>query len=105
MTHSRKPEPPSGFSASPYFAGAGAKRLAWLGAVALVLAALAINGRAIGFQFIASMDDDINVTLNPHMGAITLERLRLVLPRLRLRTPLHTARVDGVLRGVRGQRA
>ncbi len=76
MTHSRKPEPPSGFTASPYFAGARAKRLAWLGVVALVLAALAINGRAIGFQFIASMDDDINVTLNPHMGAITLERLR-----------------------------
>jgi hypothetical protein len=50
--------------------------MAWLCGTALVLACLVLNGRALGFGFLYLRDDDVNVTLNPHMGGIGLARLR-----------------------------
>jgi len=50
--------------------------MAWLCAAALVLACLALNCRVLGFGFLYLRDDDVNVTLNPHMGGIGLARLR-----------------------------
>jgi hypothetical protein len=53
-----------------------ARRLAWLLGAAIVLAALCLNARVTGFGFLYLRDDDVIVTLNPHMGAVTAERLR-----------------------------
>jgi hypothetical protein len=50
--------------------------MAWLCCTALVLAGLALNGRVLGFGFLYLRDDDVNVTLNPHMGGIDLARLK-----------------------------
>jgi hypothetical protein len=61
---------------APFFQGAHARRLAWLCAVAVVLAAVALNMRALGFGFLYLRDDDVNVALNPHMGGLSAERLR-----------------------------
>ena len=57
------------------FASAEARKLAWLCGAALVLAGLAINLRSLGFGFLYLRDDDVNVALNPHMGAISIGRL------------------------------
>lgn len=51
-----------------FFATSESRRLAWLGGCALVLAGLALNLSVLGFRFLPLMDDDINVTLNPHLG-------------------------------------
>jgi tetratricopeptide (TPR) repeat protein len=61
---------------APFFSSPQARRLAWLCAVALVLAALALNMRTLGFGFLYLRDDDVNVALNPHMGGLSAERLR-----------------------------
>jgi protein O-mannosyl-transferase len=58
------------------FSGAAGRRMAWLCGTALVLAALALNRRVIDFDFLYLRDDDVNVTLNPHMGGLDLARLR-----------------------------
>jgi hypothetical protein len=60
----RAPSPP------PFFASADARRMAWLCATLLVLVCLALNRRVLGFGFLYLRDDDVNVTLNPHMGGI-----------------------------------
>jgi len=61
---------------APLIAGARARRLAWLLVAALVLAALVLNLRVLGFGFLYLRDDDVNVALNPHMGCLSAERLR-----------------------------
>jgi hypothetical protein len=43
---------------------------------ALVLAALAVNWGVLDFRFLYLRDDDVNITLNPHMGALGAARLR-----------------------------
>src|ERR1022692_2651838 len=58
------------------FASAGARRMAWLCGSALALACLALNRRVLDFGFLYLRDDDVNVTLNPHMGGIDLARLK-----------------------------
>jgi protein O-mannosyl-transferase len=58
------------------FASADARRLAWLCAALLLLAALAVNLRVLGFGFLYLRDDDVNVALNPYMGGISIERLK-----------------------------
>jgi tetratricopeptide (TPR) repeat protein len=50
--------------------------MAWLCGTALVLACLALNRRVLGFGFLYLRDDDVNVTLNPHMGGIDMARLK-----------------------------
>ncbi len=50
--------------------------MARLCAAALLLAALAVNFRVLDFGFLYLRDDDINVALNPHMGGLSLDRLR-----------------------------
>ena len=50
--------------------------MAWLCATLLVLACLALNLRVLDFGFLYLRDDDVNVTLNPHMGGIDLARLK-----------------------------
>jgi len=50
--------------------------MAWLCGTVLVLACLALNLRVLDFGFLYLRDDDVNVTLNPHMGGIGLARLR-----------------------------
>ena len=50
--------------------------MAVLCGTALLLAALAVNLRVLDFGFLYLRDDDVNVTLNPHMGGIELARLR-----------------------------
>jgi len=51
-----------------FFACNRALRMAWLCAVLLVVAALALNLKVIDFGFLYLRDDDVNVALNPHMG-------------------------------------
>ena len=63
-------------SPQPFFASAEARRMAWLGAAALILACLVLNRKVLGFGFLYLRDDDVNVTLNPHMGALGLARLK-----------------------------
>jgi len=58
------------------FASAEARRLFWLCSVLLVLAALALNLGVLDFGFLYLRDDDVNVTLNPHMGGWDLDRLK-----------------------------
>jgi len=50
--------------------------MAWLCGTALVLACVALNRRVLEFGFLYLRDDDVNVTLNPHMGGIDLARLK-----------------------------
>jgi len=50
--------------------------MAWLCGAVLVLACLALNLRVLDFGFLYLRDDDVNVTLNPHMGGISLARLK-----------------------------
>jgi|CZKI01.1.fsa_nt_gi hypothetical protein len=50
--------------------------MAWLCGSALALACLALNRRVLDFGFLYLRDDDVNVTLNPHMGGIDLARLK-----------------------------
>ena len=50
--------------------------MAWLCGALLVLAAVALNLRVLGFGFLYLRDDDVNVTLNPHMGGVDLGRLK-----------------------------
>ncbi len=50
--------------------------MAWLCGAALLVACLAANRPVLGFGFLYLRDDDVNITLNPHMGGIDLARLR-----------------------------
>ena len=50
--------------------------MAWLCGALLVLCALALNARVLDFDFLYLRDDDVNVTVNPHMGGLSLARLR-----------------------------
>ncbi len=67
----RRP-PPS----SALYASVDARRMAWLCGVALLVVGLAVNQRVLGFGFLYLRDDDVNITLNPHMGGLSLDRLR-----------------------------
>jgi hypothetical protein len=58
------------------FASGAARRLAGLCGALLVLAALAVNRRVLDFGFLYLRDDDVNVALNPHMGGLSLGRLK-----------------------------
>jgi tetratricopeptide (TPR) repeat protein len=49
--------------------------MAWLGGTLLVVAAVALNARVLDFDFLYLRDDDVNVTVNPHMGGLDLARL------------------------------
>jgi tetratricopeptide (TPR) repeat protein len=59
----------------PLFASPEARRLFWLCGALLLLAALALNLRVVDFGFLYLRDDDVNVTVNQHMGGLTLARL------------------------------
>ena len=48
----------------------------WLCGALLLLCALALNLRVLDFGFLYLRDDDVNVTLNPHMGGLDAARLR-----------------------------
>jgi tetratricopeptide (TPR) repeat protein len=50
--------------------------MAWLCGTLLFSAALALNMRVLDFGFLYLRDDDVNVTLNPHMGGVDMDRLR-----------------------------
>jgi len=50
--------------------------MSWLCGALLVVAALALNQRVLDFGFLYLRDDDVNVTLNPHMGGLGLYRLK-----------------------------
>jgi hypothetical protein len=50
--------------------------MAWLCLALLLLVALALNLRVLGFGFLYLRDDDVNVTLNPHMGGLGVDRLK-----------------------------
>jgi Tfp pilus assembly protein PilF len=65
------PSPPPPFAPTPLARGGSVGRLALLLGVALVLAAWVLSARVAGFDFLALGDDDINVTLNPHLGHLT----------------------------------
>lgn len=66
-----RPQPPP-----PFFASADARRMAWLCAAALVLSCLVLERKVVDFGFLYLRDDDVNVTLNPHMGGVGLARIR-----------------------------
>lgn len=48
----------------------------WLCSALLLLLAMALNARCLDFGFLYLRDDDVNVTLNPHMGGLDGERIR-----------------------------
>jgi tetratricopeptide (TPR) repeat protein len=48
----------------------------WLCGALLLAVALALNMRVLDFGFLYLRDDDVNVTLNPHMGGLDADRLR-----------------------------
>jgi hypothetical protein len=50
--------------------------MAWLCGTVLLLTCLAFNRKVLNFGFLYLRDDDVNVTLNPHMGGIDLARLK-----------------------------
>jgi len=50
--------------------------MAWLCAAALVLSCLVLERGVVDFGFLYLRDDDVNVTLNPHMGGLGPARLR-----------------------------
>ncbi|HEY5079755.1 MAG TPA: hypothetical protein VII43_07900 [Opitutaceae bacterium] len=60
---------------SPFFGSADARLTARLCLAALLLAALALNMRVLDFGFLYLRDDDVNITLNPHMGGLDAARL------------------------------
>jgi hypothetical protein len=66
------PRPPN---PHPLFATAEARRLAWLCGCALVLGTIALNARVLEFGFLYLRDDDVNVTVNSHMGGLGAARL------------------------------
>jgi hypothetical protein len=55
---------------------ADSRRLFWLCGTLLLLCALALNLRVLDFGFLYLRDDDVNITLNPHMGGLDWDRLR-----------------------------
>jgi hypothetical protein len=58
----------------PLFDGSGSGRLVVLLGILLVLAAWKLSARVMGYDFLALGDDDINVTLNPHLGMLDRDR-------------------------------
>ena len=54
--------------------GAPVKRLVLLLGAVLLLASWILSSRVAGFDFLALGDDDINVTLNPHLGPLDADR-------------------------------
>ncbi len=66
------PTPPS---RPRLFGSPEARRLAWLLGALLALATLALNARVAGYGFLYLRDDDVNLALNPHMGAPTAARI------------------------------
>ncbi len=48
----------------------------WLCGALLLVIALALNMRVLDFGFLYLRDDDVNVTLNPHMGGLDADRLK-----------------------------
>jgi hypothetical protein len=65
------PSPPLPDAPTPLAREGSLGRLVLLLGVALVLASWVLNARVAGFDFLALGDDDINVTLNPHLGHLT----------------------------------
>ena len=59
----------------PLFGSPDARLTAWLCLAALLLAAVAVNMRVLDFGFLYLRDDDVNITLNPHMGGLGAARL------------------------------
>jgi hypothetical protein len=57
------------------FASSEARRLSQGCVILLLLLALLANARVLGFGFLYLRDDDINLALNPHMGALSAARL------------------------------
>jgi tetratricopeptide (TPR) repeat protein len=49
--------------------------MCWLCGSLLLLLALALNKRVLDFGFLYLRDDDVNVTVNPHMGTLGAARL------------------------------
>ena len=66
----RQPEEPG------FFASADGRRMAWLCGALLLVSAVALNLRVLDFGFLYLRDDDVNVTLNPHMGGVDSDRLK-----------------------------
>jgi tetratricopeptide (TPR) repeat protein len=60
---------------APLFSTQGAERLFWLLAVLILLVAVALNLRVLDFGFLYLRDDDVNVTVNPNMGGLSVARL------------------------------
>lgn len=58
----------------PFFDGRPSARIAFLLGVVLLLASWLVNSRVAGYDFLALGDDDINVTLNPHLGLLNGDR-------------------------------
>ncbi len=71
------PDPLRHSPPAPQAAGARAllgEPLLWIGALGLVLLCAAVFGRALGFTLLG-FDDDINISLNPNLGAPSAARL------------------------------
>ena len=60
----------------PFFDAPPTRRLAWLLGLLVLAAALYVNRGVVDFDFLYLRDDDVNLTLNPHMGGVDAERLR-----------------------------
>jgi tetratricopeptide (TPR) repeat protein len=59
-----------------FFASPAGRRLFWLCGLLLLVVAFAANMRVLDFGFLYLRDDDVNVTLNPHMGGLDAARLK-----------------------------
>jgi hypothetical protein len=66
-------DPPNTLSGS-LFGSRLDKRLFFLLGVVLLMVSLLVNARVAGYDFLALGDDDINVTLNPHLGLLNRDR-------------------------------
>ena len=58
------------------FGSGAARRMFWLCGALLVAGAFALNRGVLDYGFLYLRDDDVNVTLNPHMGGLSADRLR-----------------------------
>jgi tetratricopeptide (TPR) repeat protein len=58
------------------FASDSGRRMFWLCGALLLAVALSLNMRVLDFGFLYLRDDDVNVTLNPHMGGLDADRLK-----------------------------
>jgi hypothetical protein len=68
------PSEPTRPSPGPLFCGRPERRLFVLLGAVLLLVSWLVNSRVAGYDFLALGDDDINVTLNPHLGVLDHDR-------------------------------